>query len=156
MSIATQIIQDIQDARAQVMVLCNFTEEEMNQHHWDGAMQCLEHVLQSDAHGMAELPKNKAFWIWWREQWYRRDVQFIDALLMDTTLMKYTCTLPGTRTRVLLVSTRAIQTMYLAYHRMTADNPLVNNRNMEVSFHCMIKSITSSPRPSPPRENLTK
>lgn len=144
MSIATQIIQDMHDARAQVMALCNFTDEDMNQLQWDGAIQCLEKVLQSDAHGIAELPKTQAFWLWWREQWYRRDLQFIDALRMDTTLMKYTCTLPGTCTRVLLVNTRARQTMYLAYHRMTADNPLVNNHNMEVSFHYMIKNISSN------------
>lgn len=131
---------DIICARAQVMALCNLTEAELNELQYDGAMLCLEKVLQSDEHGIIELPKTTAFWMWWREQWYRRDCEFTDALKFDTELLAYTCALPGQRMRVTLTDAD-MRDMYLRYHRMASDNPLVNNQQLEVSFHCMLKSF---------------
>lgn len=135
------IATDILYTRAQVMALCNISEAELNELQYEGAMQCLHKVLQSDEHGISELPKTSAFWMWWREQWYRRDCQFIEALKFDTDLMAYTCTLPGERMRVTLAGEADMRDMYLRYHRITADNPLVNNEQLEVSFHCLIKSF---------------
>lgn len=135
------IATDIVCARAEVKALCNISDEELNQLQWDGAMLCLEKVLQSDEHGITELPKTTAFWMWWREQWYRRDAEFIEALKFDTELMQYTCTLPGERMRVTLACEEDMRNMYLRYHRMATDNPLVNNQQLEVSFHCMLKSF---------------
>jgi hypothetical protein len=135
-TIATNILT----TRAQVMALCGISQEELNQLQWDGAMLCLEKVLQSDDHGIAELPKTTAFWMWWREQWYRRDVEFLEALKFDTDLMAYTCALPGQRMRVTIHESE-MHEMYLRYHRMASDNPLVNNTQLEVSFHCMLKSF---------------
>ncbi len=141
MNIAKQITNDMHEARKQVVALCNFTDEELNQLQWDAAIQCLEKVLQSDEFGIAELPKTSAFWAWWREQWYRRDMQFINALSFDCVLMKHTCALPAEKTRVVTESESSRRGMYMMYHRMTASNPLVNNSNMEVSFHYLVREL---------------
>jgi hypothetical protein len=137
----TNLLHDYQSTTDQVLALCELHPEDMASIQFEGAMICLDKVLQSDAHGITELPKTPAFWMWWREQWYRRDLAFIEALSFDTGLMKYTCALPGTRVRVVINGTASLCDMYLRYHRMAADNPLVNNTSLEVSFHCMLKEL---------------
>ncbi len=143
MSIATQIVKDMNTAREQVIAMCGFEESELNQLQWEGAIQCLEKVLQSDAHGIAELPKTPAFWAWWREQWYRRDIAFIENLRFDSFFLKYTCALPGQSIRIMMDSQSALQAMYMMYHRISESNPLINSYSMEVSFHCLIKELAS-------------
>jgi hypothetical protein len=142
MIMANHIATDMMQTRDQVLAICDLQPDALNELQFETALQCLEKVLQSDAHGIAELPKNAAFWAWWREQWYRRDVQFLTSLQWNVDLMKYTCLLPGGNTRVVLLGTSSMQSMYLRYHRVSIDNPLVNNRSIEVSFHCMLKDLS--------------
>jgi hypothetical protein len=141
MSNAKTILKDIQNARDQVMELCGLTSEELAQLQWDGAMQCLHKVLGSDEYGIAELPKTSDFWLWWKDQWYRRDEAFLESLKFDVDRTQYTCAFPGEDLRLYLEGSAQMKGMYLRYHRMAGDNPLVNNNTMEVSFHQMIKDI---------------
>jgi hypothetical protein len=141
MSQATIIIKEQQEARDQILVLCGFTEDRINELQWEGAIECLKKVLRSDEYGIYELPKSADFWLWWRDQWYRRDEQFLTSLKWDFDIDAYSCKLPDQDTWMYLCSAADFGQMYLRYHRMTADNPLVNNNLMEASFHRMIKDI---------------
>jgi hypothetical protein len=149
MKLAAQIKNDQLQARAEVLALCGMEEEELNEMQFNAAMDCLEKVLETDEHGICELPKNTSFWLWWKEQWYRRDLVFMEGLRFDSMLMKYTYLLNAAPSkiggiRIVLNSQADIRLMYLRCHRMSAQNQLVNNKGMEVSFHCLIKELASN------------
>lgn len=140
---ASFIEKDFEEAREQVIALTGIAEDALNEMKFNAAMDCLEKVLGSDEHGIYELPKNVSFWLWWKEQWYRRDVQFINALQLDTTLLKYTCAMPAGKTRIVMHHETDVRDMYYRYHRMDANNPLVNSTGMEVSFHYLMKELAN-------------
>jgi hypothetical protein len=138
----TTILTDMKQASEQIIAICNIEKDALNELQFDAAIQCLEKVLQSDTFGVYELPKNPGFWAWWLEQWYRRDLLFLNSLELDVELMKYTCTLPDSRARVFVDTELKLKNMYLLFHRISEDNPLVNNNSLEVSFHCMLKDLS--------------
>lgn len=46
----------------------------------DGGEEYLERLLCNDAHGISQLKYNKFFWMWWKNQWQRRNRIFLAEL----------------------------------------------------------------------------
>lgn len=135
MNNAETILMQMKEARELVLSICGYDEEELSQMQFTAAFECLEKVLGSDEYGITELPKTTDFWIWWKDQWYRRDRIFLDRLRFDAELQKYTSVTPGHLTPLVLHEQRDFRYIYSLYHRVATDNIYINSAGMEYSFH---------------------
>jgi hypothetical protein len=143
MNAAAAILKDMREAQEQVSALCGFTSEEIGDMQFASAFECLERVLGSDQYGIDQLPKTSAFWHWWKEQWFRRDEQFLNNIKFDIETGKHIALIKN-EGYLYVESASQFRQVYREYHRIDANNPEVNNNLMETSFHFMIKELAKN------------
>jgi hypothetical protein len=69
--------------KALLMKLLDWDEFEYNHYQFESAFDYLDKVRQIDRFGICMLTTTKTFWIWWNNQWDRRNKILINDFQLD-------------------------------------------------------------------------
>lgn len=142
----SRIIESEQLAKA----LCGYTDQEFADLQFESAYQYLDQVLGTDAWGMHEYPKHRAFWSWWRIQWHHIDLAIfgcphkgiVGRLQYDLKLQAWYCSKPDSPEREYLINNaRMMRRLYEIYHKVGVENRYINSAATEAAFHSMQKTL---------------
>jgi len=76
---AIKEVKNLQAAtRQRVLDLLNWNDLQYGTFQMEQAYGYLNHIIPDDAWGKNHLPHTATFWAWWRNHWYKRDVQFLE------------------------------------------------------------------------------
>jgi hypothetical protein len=77
MNQAARIKAEQQQAKAQVMRMLNWNDQQFANFQFEMGFEYLKFWIGEDQFGFAELPQTASFWAWWRNHWHKRDLEFI-------------------------------------------------------------------------------
>lgn len=63
-----------------VQYALGWTPEQYAEFQFDQAYEFLKYWVGEDVFGYRELPLTALFWAWWRNQWHRRDADFVRSV----------------------------------------------------------------------------
>lgn len=138
-----RIYNRMQETREVVMALTGITTNELNELVYKRGIDCLKYVLRSDEYGITEMPKHPAFWSWWKMQWHRQDLFFMDRVKMNSTMDGFIANLPEMGKHVVLEDAEAVRGAYLILHK-TRNNIYLNTALIEQSYHGLMKEIANT------------
>src|SRR5690242_267896 len=75
--------------KRRIMQALQWSELEYHTAQFEGGLAYLDCYLKNECWGKDQLKQNKTFWAWWRNQWVKRDEQFMrDIKGGDFTAMR--------------------------------------------------------------------
>lgn len=81
MAVTTQIEkikQQAQSLKQQICQLLSWDELSFAEYQYETGIKYLRYYIPTDKWGQAMLIRDKIFWNWWKNQWVKRDEEFID------------------------------------------------------------------------------
>jgi hypothetical protein len=60
--------------------LLGWDELQYNMFMWEQGCRYLEYYIPSDSWGRQMLEQNKLYWNWWKNQWAKRDAEFLSKI----------------------------------------------------------------------------
>lgn len=141
MNQAKKIRQQHRLTRAKIVTVTGLCIEHINEMYYEGAYDYLRNVLMADDYGLDVLPKTSEFWAWWRTEWHRIDVIFLNNIRTDMKVGKCTIQSPDDATHWAVYSPTDLAAHYIDYHEANHANVYINSAVMQASYHQLIKKL---------------
>lgn len=127
MTTSTHLIAELQreiaHTREEVLRLTGISLEKQDLLFVEAGLDWIEMITQGDRKAMELMPKMREFWGFWKKQWLRIDLQFIQTIG------------PGNMSRT------GSAIYYEGMHRISYENKLIANISTQAHYHIIRKHL---------------
>jgi hypothetical protein len=116
--------------RARVAKVIGESEENLILFFHESAYEFLELITGDNEKAIQYLPRTKEFWGYWKRVWQNADFEFLNHV------RDYACES--------VYSRRELFNLYKYFHRITLDNPTLNNATVQAGYYMIMRTATKA------------
>lgn len=119
---------DVDLTRMEIADITGVSEDDQNSFFFETAYAWLQEITDNDGQALEHLPRTAEFWGFWKKTWQKADIAFIRLV------REYGLGSDGEY---------PLSEFYRFFHRVTRDNPHVNNNTVHADYHLLMKLLSN-------------
>lgn len=119
-ALIAELQKEMEATRMEIRRLTGLNDNDLNDMLIDGAHEWLLLITAGNATAVDHMQRLREFWGFWKKTWHKADLAFIEFMKQwaaESGALNY----------------------YRQYHRVTMDNELINNPNIQAEYYLVRK-----------------